>query len=326
VGGSYAYTRAAFGPLLGFLTGWALYIAGWISLPIFPLAFVIYLSFFLPQLSPLDSQLIKVLLITAITGVNLLGVRAGGRLNDLLTLAKLMSLALLIVLGLALSLLHPALAASHLLPFAPLGWSRFGASVVPIFWAYAGFEAAVLPASEIQQPQRTLPRGLILGMAIVILFYLLTSFAMVVALPWQVTAQASRPLTDAFGAILTRLGLPTCFGVVLMSLGGLVSIVGVYDVVTLSIARLSYAIATDELFPAAFARIHPKFGTPSSGDGGRSWGVRVAGKSWRQAAAYEAVLKRGEQRFERAARRRETWLLQALRRRSVVVPSSERLP
>jgi amino acid transporter len=64
----------------------------------------------------LDSQLIKVLLIATITGVNLVGVRAGGRLNDILILGKLMLLALLIVLGLALSLLHPALAASHLLP------------------------------------------------------------------------------------------------------------------------------------------------------------------------------------------------------------------
>jgi amino acid transporter len=282
---------------------------------------------------------------------------------------------------------------------------------VPIFWAYAGFEAAVLPASEIQQPQRTLPRGLILGMAIVNHFYLLTSFAVVVALPWQVTAQAPRPLTDAFGAILTGLGLPTRFGVVLMSLGGLVSIVGVYDVVTLSIARLSYAMAMDGLFPAAFARIHPKFGTPFIDLGFQAvsavvfallfdlthliaisvfflglcylltslsalrllqrapeqrlhlpalrlllilaalssmyliaqaplrliatgGAVMLVGlgvfvwreKSWRQAAAYEAALKRGEHRFERAARRRETWLLQALRRRSMAVPSSERLP
>jgi amino acid transporter len=133
------------------------------------------------------------------------------------------------------------------------------------FWAYAGFELAVLPAGEVRKPSVTLPRGLILGMAVATLFYLLTAFAVVVALPWQEAAVSPRPLTDAIEAILAGLGLPTGVGPAIMSLGGLVSILGVFDVFTLSVARLSYALANDGIFPTPFALVHPAYQTPYVG-------------------------------------------------------------
>jgi basic amino acid/polyamine antiporter, APA family len=94
-------------------------------------------------------------------------------------------------------------------------------------------------------------------MAIATLFYLLTSWAVVESLPWQVAASSSRPLAD--------LGLPNTVGLALISFGGLVSILGVYDVFTLSLARLSFAIARDRLLSPFFARIHPQWGTPHQG-------------------------------------------------------------
>jgi amino acid transporter len=265
VGGTYAYARAAFGPLAGFLAGWALYAGEWVALPVFPLAFVNYLSYFLPGLSGPAALLVKALLVGAVTAVNVYGVRASGRANDVLTLAKLVPLALLILAGLALLVGRTDLATRHLTPFTPLGWGGFGSAVLLIFWAYAGFELAVLPAREVRQPGRTLPRGLILGMLIATIFYLLTSLAVVVALPWQTAAASPRPLADALVAILASFGLPIAAGAVLMSLGGLVSILGVYDVFNLCVARLSYAMATDGLFPAPFARLHGERGTPYVG-------------------------------------------------------------
>ncbi|CCF83093.1 APC family permease [Nitrolancea hollandica] len=265
VGGSYAYTHAAFGPLVGFLAGWALYVGEWIALSVFPQAFVDYIDYFVPNLTLSDRLLIEVMLIGAVTLVNLPGVRFGGHVNDVLTLVKLVPLMLLIVVGLAYAILRPAAATGHLTPFAPLGWHGIGPAVLLIFWAYAGFELAVLPAAEVRRPRRTLPRGLFLGMAIATLFYLLTSLSTVVALPWYVIATSPRPLTDAFGAMLTALGLPMRLGEIVMSLGGLVSIAGTYEVATLAVARLSYAMAADGLFPSAFCRLHPRFGTPYIG-------------------------------------------------------------
>jgi Amino acid transporters len=99
VGGSYSYARTAFGPFVGFITGWALYIGEWVALPVFPLAFVNYFSVLVPDLSPPVVILIKVALVGSITSINLLGVRQGARLNDVLTLAKLLPLSILICLA-----------------------------------------------------------------------------------------------------------------------------------------------------------------------------------------------------------------------------------
>lgn len=265
VGGSYAYARAAFGPLVGFLAGWSLYLGEWVALPVFPLAFVNYLGTFVPAHSPMIGLLARLSLITAITGANLVGARASSRLNDVLTLAKLTPLALLVGGAVVFGIAHSTTASSHLRPFTPLGWQGFGVATVLIFWAYAGFELAPLPAADVRDPARTLPRGLIIGMAISICTYLLVAVAVVVSLPWQQAAASNRPLDEAARAILTGLNAPSSWGPVLMSLGALISIAGVYDVFTLSVSRLSYALARDGLFPSPFAYLHHRFGTPWAG-------------------------------------------------------------
>src|SRR5579883_212637 len=177
VGGTYAYVRNAFGHLAGFLAGWALLLGESVFLPIFPSAFANYLTYFIPNLSDAGRLASQVGLVAIVTSVNIVGVRASGRLNDLLTLAKLVPLAILILVGLAAVAIRPAPALDHLSPFAPLGWSGFGPAVLLIFFAYAGFELAVLPAGEVSRPEKTLPRGLVIGMSVVTLFYLLTALA-----------------------------------------------------------------------------------------------------------------------------------------------------
>jgi amino acid transporter len=265
VGGSYTYARTAFGPLVGFVAGWALYAGEWVALPIFPLAFGNYLQRLAPGLPHPAVIFAEVVLIGTVTSFNFVGVRKGARVNDLLTIAKLVPLALLIALGLAFAIFRHGQASDHLHPFAPLGWGRFGSAIVPIFWAYAGFELAVLPAAEVRSPQRTLPQGLIVGMIIATIFYLLTAFAVVAAIPWQDASSSSSPLAAAMSAIFQGFGGSGNVGSALMSVGALISIVGVYEAFTLGVARLSYALSADGLFPSAFARIHPKYGTPYVG-------------------------------------------------------------
>ncbi|HET9015498.1 MAG TPA: amino acid permease [Thermomicrobiaceae bacterium] len=265
VGGSYAYARDAFGPLGGFLTGWALYLGEWIALPVFPLAFVTYLGTFMPGISAPERLTVAVALVVAATTVNLVGVRTGSLLNDVLTVAKLLPLGLLILAGVAFAASHGTTVERNLTPFTPLGWGGLGAAIVPIFWAYAGFELAVLPAGEVREPRRTLPRGLLVGMALVTVFYVLTAFAVVATLPWRQAATTPRPLSDALGTALAGFGLPSRPGVMLMSLGGLIAIASVTEVFVLSLARLSFAMARDGLFPSAFARVHPRFRTPVVG-------------------------------------------------------------
>src|SRR5207245_4245660 len=232
-----------------------LYLGEWVALPVFPLAFANYFAYFIGD-SPAVSVIVKVLLVGVITAVNVRGIQTGARLNDALTVAKLVPLGLLVAVGLAVLATHSAQAAERVTPFAPLGWSGLGSAVLLIFWAYAGYELAVLPASEVREPRRTLPLGLILGMAIATTFYLLTAGTVGLALPSDVAAASARPLADALSALLSSIGLPAIVGGAVMSAGALVSIVGVYDVFTLSLARLSYAMAADGLFPTPFAKIH----------------------------------------------------------------------
>jgi APA family basic amino acid/polyamine antiporter len=262
VGGSYAYTQQAFGPVVGFLAGWALYLGEFVVLPVFPLAFVRYLGYFLPVQSGPASVVAKAGLVAVVTAVNLVGVRRGGRLNDVLTLTKLVPLTVIVAAAVAFVVAKPGAVHTNLTPFAPLGWGGFGTATVLIFWAYAGFELAVLPAGEVQNPRRTLPRGLLVGISAATLIYLLVALSVVIALPWQTAAASPRPLADALGALLSGAGLPAEWGPGFISAGALISIVGVCDVYMLSVARLSYALALDGSFPRPFAHLHPKYGTP----------------------------------------------------------------
>lgn len=262
VGGSYAYTQQAFGPTVGFLAGWALYLGEFVVLPVFPLAFARYLGYFLPVQSGPGSIAAKAGLVAVVTAVNLVGVRRGGRLNDVLTLTKLVPLAVLVVAAIVFVVVKPGAVHTSFSPFAPIGWGGFGTATVLIFWAYAGFELAVLPAGEVQDPRRTLPRGLLVGISAATVIYLLVALSVVIALPWQTAAASPRPLADALGSLLSGAGLPSRWGPGFVSAGALISILGVCDVYMLSVARLSYALALDGSFPRPFARLHPKYGTP----------------------------------------------------------------
>lgn len=262
VGGPYAYVRAAFGVLPGFMVGWALYLAEWVTLAVFPIALVRYLGYFLPNMPAWQVILIKVLFVSFVTVTNLVGVRVGGAVNDLLTLAKLAPLLFLLLAGLVLLAIFPVSTASRLVPFAPLGWSGFGYVFVLVFWAYAGFELATLPADEVRDPGTTLPRAILTGVLVVTVFYVMVNLAVVLSQPWQLTAHSQVPLVDAARSILRIFGLPGSVGAVLMALGAIVSISGVEESVTLGTSRLSYAMAVDGLLPKFFARLHPQYGTP----------------------------------------------------------------
>jgi APA family basic amino acid/polyamine antiporter len=248
VGGPYAYVSAAFDDFYGFLTGWSMWIAEMISLPVFAIAFVRYLEYLKP-LGYFQEIVIKALFIVVLTAVNILGVKAAGRVNDVLTIIKLLPLMMLIGVGTAFLITNPAVLAANYLPFVPLGFSGFGTSLVLVFWAYAGFELGTLPAAETQNPRRTIPRAIAIGMAIVMILYLSTNFVVYGTVNWTVLATSSAPL------ILVGTILMGSAGALIMMVGALVSVSG-------SDESGSYAMSIDGLFPKAFSIIHPTYGTP----------------------------------------------------------------
>ena len=172
VGGPYAYSKRAFGQFTGFLVGWSLLIASWSAIAVFPLAFVAYLKFFIPGMSPATIILIKILFVLFLTIVNYFGVREAGKINDVLTILKIAPILILTIAGIIFFVLKPSLLVANFTPFTPLGLNGLGSAIVLIFWAYVGFELVTVPSDEIVNPQRTIPLAIGIGMAIIALFYI----------------------------------------------------------------------------------------------------------------------------------------------------------
>ena len=258
VGGPFAFVSEAFDDFYGFLTGWSMWIAELISLPVFAIAFVKYLEYLVP-LDPYLEIAVKGMFLFTLTLVNIIGVKFAGKVNDVLTLVKIVPLLLLVGAGTAFLVSGPAVFSQNYQPFIPLGLSATGTALVLIFWAYAGFELGTLPAGEVENPRTTIPKAIISGMAIVAVFYLATNFIVYGSVNWTVLAASSTPLILVGGILLGGVGA------LIMTVGALFSVSGSDESGMLGTGRLSYAMSIDGLFPQVFSRIHPRYGTPYVG-------------------------------------------------------------
>ena len=247
-GGSYAYVRATLGEWPARIIGWALYLAEWSAIAVFPVAAVRYLSVLFP-LSWLAIVAFKTVFVLGFTAVNLMGARIAGWTGDALTIGKLIPLGALVLVVLPLVIRQPALVSERLVPFAPFGWGGLGTAVVFVFWAYAGFEVAVLPARAIERPAQTMPRGMLLGVGIAIVFYLLTNLAVFLAVPWRQFVGTSAPLAVAMAGALAQLALPAAAGTLFMTAGALISIGGVNQADMFGSAALVATLAESDVFP-----------------------------------------------------------------------------
>jgi amino acid transporter len=262
VGGPYAYAKGAWGPFAGFIVGWSLWLAEWISLAVFPIAFARYLMFFFPNLDFPTQSLVKVVFVAFLAATNIVGVRAAGRVNDALTLLKLAPLIFFVIAGLGWVIYDPGQAAANFSPFAPFGFAGFGSAIVLIFWAYAGFEISTIPAEEIDKPRKTIPKAVLFGILIVTAFYLTTNIVLFGVRNWTQLAIDTAPLASASNAILSSNAVLALFGGALVGIGALISVAGSNESGMIGTSRLGYALAADGLFPSIFARIHKKFKTP----------------------------------------------------------------
>jgi basic amino acid/polyamine antiporter, APA family len=256
VGGPYAYAKEAFGDFVGFLVGWSLLIAAWSAIAVFPLAFVSYLMYFFPEISPAVQIIVKIVFVLILTIINYFGVREAGKANDILTILKITPILVFTIVGMVLFLLKPSILISNYTPISPLGFGGLGSALVLIFWAYVGFELVTVPSDEIIDSRKTIPLAIGLGVGIVALFYVITNFVIIGAVPWRELSTSTAPLALAGYAIMGGIGA------IFLTIGALLSISGSDEAGILSSARIPYAMAGDGLLPRSFARVHPKYGTP----------------------------------------------------------------
>jgi amino acid transporter len=255
VGGPFAFVSKAFGRFYGFLTGWLMLIAEMMALPLFAIVFVRYLHYFM-ELEFWQEILVKGLFIFSLTIVNIVGVKLGGRVNDVLTIIKLAPLVLIIVSGFVFLIHNPEKLAQNYSPIAPMGWENFGSALVLIFWAYAGFEMGTLPASEVKNPRRVIPKAIVVGMILVILFYLCTNFILYGSINWVELSHSTLPL------VLAGILVIGYVGGTIISVGALASVSGTGSSFVLGVSRLFYAMSREGLFPKIFSKVHTKYKTP----------------------------------------------------------------
>jgi APA family basic amino acid/polyamine antiporter len=268
-GGEYVYLGKAYGDAPAFLYGWMQFaVAATGGIAAISTGFAIFLSALIPLGGPWVertfhlfgqevhwqlglTQVVAVAAIILFSAINCVGVVVGGRVQSVLTAAKILGIAV-IVFG-AFLLSHNA-SWSHLAtPSGAPQWSgvqAFGAAMLAALWAYNGWYALSLAAGEVENPQRNVPRGLILGMLVVLVVYLLTNLSYFYALPFaEVLTSNSTAHRDALPvaakAAQTFLG-PT--GTAFVSIAFIVSTVGALNGTILSNARIPFAMARDGLF------------------------------------------------------------------------------
>jgi len=257
-GGAYVYLREAYGPLVGFLFGWTLFLvidSG--AMATLASAFATkYLPYFV-TLSPLGTRLVTIAFIVFLVAVNYLGVRHGANLQNLLTAIKLLAVVAVAALTFAFADGNPEHFVSPAVEPLSFGLvSRFGAALIACLWAYKGWEAASYSTGELRNPQRNLFLGLLIGCLLVVVAYLATNLAYLYVFPAATIAGSDRIAADALSLSIGPLGTS------LISLLILLSILGSANTNILTAPRVYYAMANDGVFFAAAARVHPRFLTP----------------------------------------------------------------
>ena len=246
-GGPYAYSRLAFGDFVGFQTAWGYWINIWVGNAAIAVAFAGYLAVFWPEVgvNPLLGALVALAAIWLLTGVNALGVRAGGWVQAVTTVVKLLPLVAIGVIGLF------RIDRANFQPFNASGESNFAAvtAVAALtLWAFIGLESATVPAEDVEDPERVIPRSTILGTAIAAGVYILGTIAVLGTVPTAQLANSTAPFSDAAGAIFGGWAAPV------VAIGALVSTFGCLNGWILLQGQIPLAAAKDGVFPTVFSR------------------------------------------------------------------------
>jgi len=252
-GGPYAYARQAFGDLTGFLMGWAYWLSYLMGVPVVAIAFVGYLGVFIPALNAsAPAQALTALgLIGVFTLINIRGLKEMSAAQITLTLLKIVPLVAIV--GLAFVVGTPA----NLPSFNPSGQpiiAALAACALITLWPFTGFEVATLPATNVQNCERTIPRALTFGMLTVIAVYLSASAAVMLLVPPAQLAQSTAPFADAARAFGP-------WGPSLVAAGALVATAGTLNGLIFTCGQMPMAIAVDRLAPKWLAAT-TKSGTP----------------------------------------------------------------
>jgi APA family basic amino acid/polyamine antiporter len=254
IGGPYAYVQAGLGSFAGFLIAWTYWIACIAAVSGIAIAFVGYLGVFVPQIT--DSRILSLLcalaLVWSIVMLNVRSLESSSRFQLVSTLIKILPLLFMIILG--FSFMEPAnlpeVNPTDLHPAALL------ATVTTlVMWSFVGIETATVPADNMVEPEKTIPRVLVAAVLSILTIYLLVSMAVALLVPADELMNSTAPFALAASKVMGPAGAA------LITLGALVSTLGSLNANTLTAGNVALAAAKDNLLPEQFKGLSDS-GTP----------------------------------------------------------------
>jgi APA family basic amino acid/polyamine antiporter len=265
-GGPYVYARRAFGDFAGFWTAWGYWIAAWAGNAAIAVIFVSYATVFWPSLGTnnLLAFAVGLTLIWALTLVNVAGVRESGVISLVTTVLKFVPVLLIGLIG--LFYMH----SGNFTPVDPHHvslaghWHAISFAATLTLWAFIGLESATVPAEEVKDPERTLPRATMFGTVATTLLYILATVSIMGVIPASTLANSNAPFADAarqiFGSSVLGMSPAKIVAAVAM-----ISTLGALNGWILIQGRVPLAAAQDGLFPKAFAQVSGSRKTPVVG-------------------------------------------------------------
>lgn len=256
-GGPYVYARKAFGDFIGFWTAWSYWINAWVGNAAIAIAFAGYLAVFWPRGSTYwVATLLAIGLVWLLTFANILGVREAGWIQVVTTIVKFVPLLVIGVVG--LFFMHSANFAPFTLTHG-FDWGISSAALLTL-WAFIGLESATIPAEEVKDPEKTIPRATIIGTGAATIVYLVATVALFGMIASSALAKSSSPFADGANVIFGG-----TWGGKVIAIVAMFSIFGVLNGWILLQGRVPLAAAQDGLFPKQFAQVDEKRATPIFG-------------------------------------------------------------
>lgn len=257
LGGPYAYARHGFGEFGGFWVAWAYWISMWTTNAALAVAFTSYATVFWPVLeaSPAAGAVTAVATLWLLTAVNVAGVRTAGHVQLVTTILKVLPLLAIGLVGLVY------FNADHFVPFNPSGRApvdAVAATVTLTLWAFLGLESGTVPAADVEDPERTMPRATVLGTLIAALVYIVSTLAVMGLMAPAALATSAAPFADAARAIWGS------WGRYIIGAGAVISCFGALNGWILLSGQLPRAAALDGVLPRALSGLSAR-GTPTAG-------------------------------------------------------------
>ena len=264
-GSAYSFTFASLGEVFAWFVGWNLLLEYGVATAAVATGWSGYLRRFLENsmglhiptalsgaYNPSAGTYIDISafgIILAIFVLLAIGIKESAKVNTAIVLIKLSVLVTFVVVGL------PHVDFNNLANFLPFGWEGVWHGASLIIFAYLGFDAISTVAEETKNPERNIPLGLILSLALSVVFFILVSFTLTAIVPYQ-----ELNVPDALAFALYKVNEP--FAANVIALGAVITITTVMIVMGLGFTRVFFALARDGLLPKTLSEVHPKYNTP----------------------------------------------------------------